>query len=406
MINETTMIVGVCIEGELFMKILFMADMSVKYIDTNKTQSELNEIFLDAKKEIKKADFSILNLENVFGNKKDYKPIIKDGPNLISNDDSVEFVKAISPSIVGMANNHAGDYGEKALIHTIKMLSAESIAVIGAGENSDKAYQPVRIEKDGLKVSILAVCENEFGIATERAGGAAGFDLSKVYRYIKETTNHGEIPIIFFHGGNEENPFPSPEKVKLYRLFVDMGAKAVIAMHTHCPQGFEYYNGSFIAYSMGNFYFPHNNVKKSWNYGYMCDLDVSATEIEAEIIPYRFVEEKLSVLLGEELKFFNEYITELNKPIKDEATLKKLFDAWCVKRGKNAYLNNVSYQGDEQDTPFGIRGLKNVFSCEAHNELIKNTLKIIYEERLEEAKEYLPIIDAFQDMRIYKTINK
>ena len=133
MINETTMIVGVCIEGELFMKILFMADMSVKYIDTNKTQSELNEIFLDAKKEIKRADFSILNLENVFGNKKDYKPIIKDGPNLISNDDSVEFVKVISPSIVGMANNHAGDYGEKALIHTIKMLSAESIAVIGAG---------------------------------------------------------------------------------------------------------------------------------------------------------------------------------------------------------------------------------------------------------------------------------
>ena len=188
MINETTMIVGVSIEDELFMKILFMADMSVKYIETNKTQSELNEVFLDVKKEIKRADFSILNLENVFGNKEDYKPIIKDGPNLISNDDSIEFVKAISPSIVGMANNHAGDYGEKALIHTIKLLSAESIAVIGAGENSDKAYQPVRIEKDGLKVSILAVCENEFGIATERAGGAAGFDLSRVYSYIKEAT--------------------------------------------------------------------------------------------------------------------------------------------------------------------------------------------------------------------------
>ena len=40
-------------------------------------------------------------------------------------------------------------------------------------------------------------------------------------------------------------------KTELYRHFIDIGAAAVIAMHTHCPQGYEIYNGAPIVYSKG-----------------------------------------------------------------------------------------------------------------------------------------------------------
>lgn len=64
--------------------------------------------------------------------------------------------------------------------------------------------------------------------------------------------------------------------MELYRHFIDLGAEAVIAMHTHCPQGYEFYNGKPIVYSMGNFFFPHKKDKeKSWYHGYMSELDIS-----------------------------------------------------------------------------------------------------------------------------------
>ena len=70
--------------------------------------------------------------------------------------------------------------------------------------------------------------------------------------------------------------FPSPAKTELYRHFVDLGARAVIAMHTHCPQGYEIYNGCPIIYSMGNFFFPlTRNRISTWDIGYMTMLDIT-----------------------------------------------------------------------------------------------------------------------------------
>jgi hypothetical protein len=46
--------------------------------------------------------------------------------------------------------------------------------------------------------------------------------------------------------------------------------------------------------------------------------------------------------------------------------------------------------------PAGKARLKNSFSCEAHNELIGNTIKIYFEGREEEAKSKVAEIEALQ----------
>lgn len=389
--------------GDECMKILFAADISFNHIKKPAEGKALDRIFEETKKSFAAADFSVLNLENVFGQRESYTPIVKDGPNLISEDGFIEYIDELNPTVLGMANNHAGDYGDEAMFHTIDVLKKNGYKVIGVGGNIDEAYEPAIFEKDGVKVAVFAICENEYGIATKTKAGAAGLVLYKLFQAIQAAKKRGELPIVYFHGGNEENPFPSPEKVGLYRTMIDFGAKAVIAMHTHCPQGYEYYNGGFIAYSMGNFYFPSpgESCKKTWWYGYMCLLEITSSKVQANIIPYSFVEAKHTLLAGEELSKFLQYMEKLNAVISNEEQLKKYFDSWCIIRGKNAYLSGVEYTPETmENSPESMRLLKNIFCCEAHNELIKNTLKILFEQRCEEAQNLISEIQSFQKMEV------
>ena len=42
--------------------------------------------------------------------------------------------------------------------------------------------------------------------------------------------------------------------------FIDAGADVIIGGHTHCLQGFEYYNGKPVIYSLGNFWFNNKKI--------------------------------------------------------------------------------------------------------------------------------------------------
>lgn len=72
---------------------------------------------------------------------------------------------------VTLANNHIGDYGDEALENTLCLLKKNNIEYAGAGADIAEAYSAIRIVKDGTGVSVISVCENEFGIAEENKAG-------------------------------------------------------------------------------------------------------------------------------------------------------------------------------------------------------------------------------------------
>ena len=392
------------------MKILFASDMSFNYFCSFPGKEAARRTLENTAKYFKAADYSVVNLENILGVREEGTPIPKDGPNLISTEDFIEFVDALSPSAVGLANNHTRDFGEGPMYRTIELLTSRGYQAFGAGRSIEEAYSPAIFEKDGTRVAIFAVCENEFGIADDDLPGTAGYSHARVKRAIKAARAEGMLPIIYFHGGNERNPFPSPAKVEMYRDFVDMGAAAVIAMHTHCPQGYEIYEGAPIVYSMGNFFFPKPGLETTlklpperlaqylptWSYGYMSLLDVTKDGIKLETVPYKFDDVSHTVLSGDELSHFNAYLAHITAPIADEKKIRTLFDSWCMIAGLGynaqiSYMNTVDKFRLEMIDDFKenrtrpMTCIKNVFSCEAHNELITNTFNLIYNEKTEEA---------------------
>lgn len=384
------------------MRILFASDISFNYFPKYVGDEKAVSAFSEVAEEFRKVDFSMVNLENILGNLDDCEPIEKSGPNLIAEDSFIKYIDTLNPSAVGLANNHTLDYGEKAMFHTMDMLCARGYQICGAGKNIDEAYLPVVFQKDGVKVYVIAVCENEFGIAKKNLSGTAGYNLTRVKNAIKSAILEGAKPIIYFHGGNEKNPFPSPGKKELYRHFIDMGASAVIAMHTHCPQGYEMYEGAPIIYSMSNFYFPKPStfvLTPSWSIGYMTKLDITKDGTSFEIIPYKFDMEGIYLLKSAEKESFMKYIDELCAPIGDDDKLQEYFDAWCTMCGIGGYSKALVFK-DEMISGVSCANLKNILSCEAHNELMLNSMKILFEKRYEEAKKYVPYIEKLQNIKL------
>ena len=387
------------------MKIIFAADTSFNYFGDNYPG---DEAAISAMSEVRKcfdrADFSVINLETTLGNRENYTPIRKSGPNQISLPEFKKYIEVLSPDAAGLANNHTGDFGEEPIPDTIEMLRLMGVRSFGAGANIDEAYKSVKFEKDGEKIAVIAVCENEFGVATEKKAGSAGYSLGRTTAAIQSAVAEGYKAVIFFHGGNEHDPFPAPSKKELYRHFVDIGACAVVAMHTHCPQGYEFYRGAPIIYSMGNFYFPAPPYPtgprfKVWSQGYMTLLTFDGESVSFEAIPYKQDFDGVSLLEGEELAHFNKYLDAICAPIQNDELLQKYFDAWCFTRTPVASL---AAQHERKN----ISAVKNLLWCEAHNDVLKAGAMLDFTEDTEELAEMSQEIKALQEMIIPKRLEK
>src|SRR5690606_17358414 len=86
-------------------------------------------------------------------------------------------------------------------------------------------------------------------------GMAEAYDITRAIAAIEEADRQADVVVVMVHWGTEYTDRPEPNQVKKGRQFIDAGADLVIGSHPHVLQGFEAYNGRWIAYSLGNFVF-------------------------------------------------------------------------------------------------------------------------------------------------------
>lgn len=354
------------------------------------------------------ADVRMINLENAIID--GGTAIHKSGPPLKGSPKNLVFLKEGHFDCAILANNHVGDYGEEGVYSTLEALDKEGIAHVGAGRNLDESYVPWYYEANGCKLAVIAICENEFGIAEADKAGTAGFNMYRVLHAIKNAKASADFVIVVMHGGNEYNPIPSPRIVSLYRTFVDLGADAVIGMHPHCMQGFETYNNAPIVYSTGNFLFSKSiaeDKKSPWYYGYLPYITFEKGKPAAlEVIPYRYNIEctLISPFKGEEKEIMLSYLAEISQPLKDEELLKKFFMGWCIISGishaewmvyKTEYLNEAEFP-----TGHPLLAIRNMYTCEAHNELMTVFFKMLADGKLDIGRSMVDEIKRLQKMPV------
>jgi hypothetical protein len=212
-----------------------------------------------------------------------------------------------------------------------------------------------------------------------------------VAQTLKAARCQADFIILVMHGGNEYNPLPAPRVRARYRTFVDLGADAVIGMHPHCIQGYEIYEGAPIVYSTGNFFFPSFSAHlDSWFRGYMPELTFEKGKpVQITVHPYSFDKEATAITpdAGETKATMLAYIEKLSAYIADEAELRRLFDGWTMITGPEHAKLGAAFETEFEDMDDFPRGhimyaVRNIRTCEAHNDLVTNYSRMILEGRI------------------------
>ena len=204
------------------------------------------------------ADFTMGNLECPVGTKgepeKDKTWIFQANPL------TLEGLATAGFDVISLANNHALDYGVECLLETIEHLDSYGIAAIGAGATEEKARKPIILEKNGIRMGLLATTMViPYGGWAAKGDVRAGCRLQRLVRKHKVSYygafRAADIIIVLIHWGIERTETPIDWVMRMEKILIDAGAHIIIGSHPHVVQGFRYDGNTLTAYSLGNYVF-------------------------------------------------------------------------------------------------------------------------------------------------------
>jgi len=232
------------------------------------------------------ADILLGNLENPLSERG--APIFKIGPCFRGATNLAKVLSDAGFTILGVANNHARDYGDCAFLDTLDCLQRAGIMSVGGGRDNSSAAEPVIIRTRNLSIGVFAFTFRQESVAQRKRPGAADLDNPDCYEAVKVLCDNVDLVIVSLHMDPEYTNYPAPHRMKMARSFVDVGAEMVIGHHPHVPQGLEIYRGKLIAYSLGNFIFHPEKHKPLTRLGYLLKAKLTKEGTAwAEIIPYK-----------------------------------------------------------------------------------------------------------------------
>jgi poly-gamma-glutamate capsule biosynthesis protein CapA/YwtB (metallophosphatase superfamily) len=155
-------------------------------------------------------------------------------------------------NVLGLANNHARDFGEVGRDSSMALLAEAGIA--HTGQDGDVAI----LEVKGQQVAVIAFAPFK--------GANDMLDIDKAREQIQQLSRTYNIVLVSFHGGAEGEdrmriPFAHEffhgedrgDVVEFAHTAIDAGADLVIGHGPHVPRAIELYEDRLIAYSLGNF---------------------------------------------------------------------------------------------------------------------------------------------------------
>lgn len=293
--------------------------------------------------EIQSSDLALTNFETAAtcGG----EAIKKWGPNLRVNPGVMPALVKAGFKLFKLANNHSRDWGDAAFIETMEHIKNAGADYVGGGRDLAEAMEPYRCELNGIKVTVFNATMHQPCCALDNQPGANPLVPARLAAQIAAEKGKADFILVSVHDGKEQNPFISRRVRENYRGFIDAGANAVISHHPHIAQGYENYKDGFIAYSLGNFYFPSRNPDDApgfWFRGYAVKLEIAPGKVvKAEVIPHKLDPETqcLALMAGEELAAFEERLARQNKILADD--LNDWYFGALASRGAYTYYHKM-----------------------------------------------------------------
>lgn len=217
---------------------------------------------------LQRADVAVVNLETpivVLKKPETGEMVFNARPALLGA------LKRVGVDVATFANNHCLDQHREGITATRAWLDEAGLLTAGAGADAPTAWTPLVLEKQGLRIGILAVTRwlNGFNnkkdetqphvpavpYATEPIIG--GRKVDELLATIRQRAAEVDVLIVSIHWGTEYKFAPAAEDRKLAQQLLDAGAFAVIGHHPHVLQPVEFLERSqggkgLVVFSLGN----------------------------------------------------------------------------------------------------------------------------------------------------------
>jgi poly-gamma-glutamate capsule biosynthesis protein CapA/YwtB (metallophosphatase superfamily) len=198
---------------------------------------------------------------------------------------SAELLRRAGFRAMGLANNHALDFGRAALRDCAARLLGEAIETPGVEKLNSGPYAPSFFSlPSGKKLALLAVSDVETAPETQIATAS---DRTKLGAAIRHARSRANLVVCLVHWGIENSETITGQQRELARWLIDSGVDLVVGSHPHCVQPLDFYHGCPIAYSLGNLVFDGAPSVASWNWGALLEvgLNESGRSSSATLIP-------------------------------------------------------------------------------------------------------------------------
>lgn len=210
------------------------------------------------------------------------QPCAIEMPAPAANPEHLKAVKNAGFNVATVASNHIFDQGPYGVSDTLDSLQALDIAAVGAGVNIAEARQPVIMEKNGVKLGVLAyncVGPRESWATPLKAGSAhihvmthyeleysspgsrpAEFSfphpdhLEAMQNDIRDLKSRVDVVLVVLHKGMVRIPVKIAHyERQICQAAIDAGANAVVGHHAHVLRGVEVYKGCPIYHGVNHF---------------------------------------------------------------------------------------------------------------------------------------------------------
>lgn len=345
------------------------------------------------------ADFRIANLEVPLTRRRQF--IRKSGPVLRAEPECARGLRSVGFDVLSVANNHIMDHGPEGLADTTQACQESGILTVGAGRNLHESCQPLFLERQGIRVGIVAAAEREFSAAGPGRPGAAPLSPRENWTQIQNAKEGANCVLFIVHGGNEYYELPRPRLQSYCRFLIDSGASAVVCHHTHIVGPIEIYRGRPIAYGLGNLLFPwHGPRPESWYRGMGVELSFGKEGKPVSIKATSFAQSKDQIGIsrfdsGNE-EHFRKHFSALCDILTSEERLEAAWRAYCF-RHRQKYLLQlrapVLFAGVGwilRRAPWlerfllsdsHLQVLINLLRCDSHRDVAETTLELTDELR-------------------------
>lgn len=172
-----------------------------------------------------------------------------------SNPSYLDLLIHIGADVIELTGNHLKDYGQEPFDRTLEMYRLAGLQYFGGGDNLEVASQPVLFEQNGNRIAIMGCTINgpRADWATDDQAGTLLCDFDALDDQIADLTAEGYQVIFTFQ--HAEIPNISFLMRRDFQRVADAGAVIVSGSQAHEPLGFEFYNGAFVHYGLGNLFF-------------------------------------------------------------------------------------------------------------------------------------------------------